>query len=724
MQPIYLTAFRSVKTPAPAAREEFASWPELCQDLKLALKNEAPEKEGLMLLGPYRLREGGQRCKEDVEAITLGVLDVDHGSSISAVFTRLTDPDLEGFGAAIYTSPSDGLEAGADDRFRVLLPLSREIKPGECAHVRCVIAEILGLKRGCGVEQTLAVAQGFFIGRIRGTPAREWWSQDGQPWDVDALVARPLAQPWGGAQATRRAVRQPDPSYRASEEQIAQAAAVAESLPPSIAGHGGDAALFAAACRIAREVGEDTDAVLGILRDVFNPRCAPEWSDAKLVYEAERATSRQASPEARAIRRMQARSVAASTPSRMFAPANLEELVLDLKKSGEPKCTHANGVRMLAHVFGDRLYWDELRGRVHVEGVSPEVGHFPDGDWTDQHTTSFVMMCEDSNMPLSQAIAHASVLKYAREKGRNLLREQFLSFAEQWDGKRRLEGAMATYWGTEDTPLSRAAGRLFLTSLAARALHPGCKQDLCMVMTGAQGTKKSTSFAVLAGQEWFADSPLAIGEKEGLQDTRGWLIRELAENVSLSRKDAATVKAFLSSSKDVYRASYGRMTETVPRLTCYVATSNDYEVLNDPTGARRFIPIQAATVRAIDIDALRRDREQLLGEAAARVLRGEQHWPTDAEVLALRPAQEAASAGEVDPWDELIETWIAKQPAKKPVLSLGILGEIGGAIQIPAARIGSRDYRRLAQCMRRLGYEPRQFSFDGSRQRGWIRTNT
>jgi KaiC/GvpD/RAD55 family RecA-like ATPase len=74
-------------------------------------------------------------------------------------------------------------------------------------------------------------------------------------------------------------------------------------MPASIAGMGGDEALFVAANEVATQLGEDPAAIEGVLTDTFNPRCDPPWPAAKLRYEATRAASRQATPEARHRRR-------------------------------------------------------------------------------------------------------------------------------------------------------------------------------------------------------------------------------------------------------------------------------------------------------------------------------------------------------------------------------------------------------------------------------------
>jgi len=431
------------------------------------------------------------------------------------------------------------------------------------------------------------------------------------------------------------------------------------------------------------------------------------------AWAARRATARFTSP------------LEAPAPGEAIEPA-LDDLPLDVDKQGRPLGTHVNAARVLEHVFDLKVYYDEHSGRVLCAGISPDLGWFPDGQWTDVHTTAFVILCNQMRLQVGMQTAFEAVTHHARINGRNLLADAVQSMALAWDGMPRVDQAMARYWGAVDDDASRAVSRVFLLSLAARALDPGCKVDTCPVMRGTTGIRKSMSFEVLVGAAWFSDSPLQIGSLDGMQVLRGKWLWELAENASAATKDRNTVKAFLSSRADTYRASYGRFTETVPRQTCFVITTNDEEVLSDPTGARRFLPLVAGV---LDVDGIRADREQLIGEAAARVLRGEQWWPTAAEDGALAPARENATELGVrhDPWEEPIQAWLEKRRAPEtgglffspealvafeacpplgdptPFVLTELVDEASGAIPMPIERFGKAQQGRLACVLRALG---------------------
>jgi hypothetical protein len=62
----------------------------------------------------------------------------------------------------------------------------------------------------------------------------------------------------------------------------------------------------------------------------------------------------------------------------------------------------------------------------------------------------------------------------------------------------------------------------------------------------------------------------------------------------------------------IWRLAYGYFATSVSRQFVRVGTTNQELILHDATGNRRYLPVR---VRGIDIEALKRDREQLLAEA-------------------------------------------------------------------------------------------------------------
>src|SRR5690606_16420965 len=107
---------------------------------------------------------------------------------------------------------------------------------------------------------------------------------------------------------------------------------------------------------------------------------------------------------------------------------------------------------------------------------------------------------------------------------------------------------------------------------------------------GNQGCGKST-FIKKLGKEWFSDTFLTVQGKEALEQIQGaWLI-EMAELSGLRKVEVEAVKHFISKQEDTFRPAYGRTSETYPRQCVFFGTTNNPAFLRDPSGNRRFNPI-------------------------------------------------------------------------------------------------------------------------------------
>ncbi len=93
---------------------------------------------------------------------------------------------------------------------------------------------------------------------------------------------------------------------------------------------------------------------------------------------------------------------------------------------------------------------------------------------------------------------------------------------------------------------------------------------------------------------------------------RGKWICELPEFHAMLRSEPARVKAFLTTQTEQLRLPYGRRIVTFGRQCVFIGTTNDDQWLKDETGGRRFWPVRC---RTIDVDGLRRDRDDLWAEA-------------------------------------------------------------------------------------------------------------
>lgn len=202
-----------------------------------------------------------------------------------------------------------------------------------------------------------------------------------------------------------------------------------------------------------------------------------------------------------------------------------------------------------------------------------------------------------------------------------------------WDGTPRLDKLVIDYIGAEDTPLNRAMTRKHFTAAVARVMQPGCKYDHCLILTGAEGVGKSTLFHTMGGA-WFNDSVITTEGKQGMEQLRGAWIIELAELSSIKRSEVEQVKGYITRREDIYRPAYGIKREVYPRQCVFCGTTNERYFLKGDTGNRRFwvIPVDEQ-LRTKALKAIAEDRDQLWAEAT--------HYYHQGEPLYLNMALEA-----------------------------------------------------------------------------------
>lgn len=332
------------------------------------------------------------------------------------------------------------------------------------------------------------------------------------------------------------------------------------------------------------------------------------------------------------------------------------------------------------------------------------------GAWTDADTARAVhwfarsSIADTKPLSVSTKIIDTAVLVVGEGHTVHPVREYLRSL--RWDGTPRLDALAARYFGTEDTPYTRAVGACFMKGAVARVMTPGCKVDMCPVLEGPQGKLKSTAISVLASP-WFTDSKIILGDKDAYQTLRGVWIVELGELAALSKSDVETTKAFISSCVDRYRPSYGRHEVEVPRQTVFIGTTNATSYLQDATGARRFPPLRIGT---IDIDALRRDRDQLWAEALHRFKAGETWWL--AGDLVADAAEEAEHRFVRHPWEEPIAAYL-QNPQR---VSAGVTTEeLLAACGVDTAHRTTAHAMTVGSVLGRLGWERRRARVAGAR---------
>jgi len=293
-------------------------------------------------------------------------------------------------------------------------------------------------------------------------------------------------------------------------------------------------------------------------------------------------------------------------------------------------------------------------------------------------------------------VVHGALNAVAEQNPFDRVREYLESL--QWDGKRRIATWLNDYMGVRRTDYADAVGRRFLIGCVARALQPGCKLDTVLILEGEQGLKKSTAIRTLAGADYFGDNIPPLASKDAQQYLGGLWVVELAE---WTKAETNNLKRFITTQRDRYRPPYGKRMIEHERACAFMATLNPVGgYLNDPTGARRFWPVEV--VDPIDLEALAAARDQLWAEAV-RCFRAGDPWHFDrAEELELGITEEQAKRQEEDVWEKKVREYLLKNATSNKIETADVL-TFGIGMDVKDQNIGHS--RRVGGILRSLGWD-------------------
>jgi predicted P-loop ATPase len=127
----------------------------------------------------------------------------------------------------------------------------------------------------------------------------------------------------------------------------------------------------------------------------------------------------------------------------------------------------------------------------------------------------------------------------------------------------------------------------------------GEHSPLMFVLCGhLQGTGKTEFWRRLLPQPlrgFFAESKLDAGKDDEILMTQKLLISD-DEYGGKSKRDEKRIKEILSKDYFTLREPYGRFNVDLKRLAVLCGTTNDQEILSDPTGNRRIIPLSVLSI--------------------------------------------------------------------------------------------------------------------------------
>lgn len=231
----------------------------------------------------------------------------------------------------------------------------------------------------------------------------------------------------------------------------------------------------------------------------------------------------------------------------------------------------------------------------------------------------------------------------------------------KWDGQQRIDTLLIDYFGSEDNLYTRASIRKMLCAAVTRVFKPGEKFDTALILVGPQETYKST-FLKKLGRSWFSDTFNTVQGKEAYEQLQGAWIIEMAELSGLKKAEVETIKHFITKTEDQFRPAYARTVESYKRQCVFFGTTNKDDFLRDPTGNRRFLPIDVRTEfikKSVAEDLTENEIDQIWAEAYSLYLRGEPLYMTGEEDKIAKIEQRKHS--ESDERRGIIEEYLNKE---------------------------------------------------------------
>ena len=155
-----------------------------------------------------------------------------------------------------------------------------------------------------------------------------------------------------------------------------------------------------------------------------------------------------------------------------------------------------------------------------------------------------------------------------------------------------------------------------------------CANQICFILAGPQGVYKSTWIRNLcppALTDYYIEGSLDPENKDSLLETATNFMFNLDDYfAAINSKKINEFKGLLTKNTVKVRRPYARYTEELPKISSFIASSNEQQFLHDQTGNRRFVPFE---IRRIDINAAQTiDINQVWAQAYHLFQQGFRYW--------------------------------------------------------------------------------------------------
>ena len=257
----------------------------------------------------------------------------------------------------------------------------------------------------------------------------------------------------------------------------------------------------------------------------------------------------------------------------------------DRDKNGNPKPTITNFLKVMQN---DRMYagifFNEMLQRAEIHGSDGSITR-----WSDADEAQSMCYIEEA-FGLYSKDKHAAALRILFDQRKyNPIKDMIDDIV--WDGQSRCTEFLIKWGLAEDTPYTREVSRLIFAGGIHRLYAPGTKFDDVPILMGGQGCGKSTLVRFLAMHDDYYGEVTSVDGQPAIEQLSGKWICEMSEMLALTKsREQEAVKAYITRAVDSYRKPWDKNVSEFPRRCIIVATSNNYNMLVDKSGNRRYYP--------------------------------------------------------------------------------------------------------------------------------------
>ncbi len=214
--------------------------------------------------------------------------------------------------------------------------------------------------------------------------------------------------------------------------------------------------------------------------------------------------------------------------------------------------------------------------------------------------------------------------------------EEFLYDVGGWDGKDRIR-ALANLVPCNNPYWRELFYRWFLSMVAHwHGLDRQHGNSTSPLLVGAQGYRKSTFCRILLPPELrfgYTDSLDFKSKQEAERYLGRFFLINIDEFDQVNISQQGFLKHLLQKPVANLRKPYGNAIREVRRYASFIGTSNQKDLLTDPSGSRRFICIEVTAPINTNVTI---NYKQLYAQAMDAIYHGERYWLNDEDEAVLK----------------------------------------------------------------------------------------